>query len=448
MLYSAVIRGNPEQYKLQVLKFACTFENTVMLDSNSNIAGPIPYTGKRYNYIAAAGIADEIRAEKNCLEQLEAFIRKHEGTGQWIFGCLSYDLKNEIEDLESENPDAFGFPVLHFIVPRHTIIASEDQITLLSDQPAEQTWNEIICMAPSNPEEPVVDSMQLSYIPERDNYLNAVKELSGHIRYGNIYEVNYCHQLLAKAKQLNVPVLFQRLNAKSPNPFASYFRAGNFHLMCASPERFLAKRGQELISQPVKGTAPRGTDSGSDNNNRDRLLVSEKERAENIMIADLVRNDLSRVAAKGSVRAEELCGAYTYLRVHQLISTITCQLQSGISFSEIIRALFPMGSMTGAPKISAMKLIEKFETFRRSAFSGAVGYIAPDGDFDFNVVIRSILYNNKTGIISIAAGSAITAASNPMQEFEETFVKLAPQLEALGIRNNILTGETLDEKSA
>src|SRR5690606_8474955 len=183
------------------------------------------------------------------------------------------------------------------------------------------------------------------------------------------------------------------------------------------------KEGHKIISQPIKGTMRRGSNESEDNVLKDQLYHSEKERAENMMIVDLVRNDLARSAIPGSVKVDELFGIYTYPKVHQMVSTVSANAGSDVAFSEIIRNAFPMGSMTGAPKVSAMKLIEQFESSRRGLFSGAAGYITPNGDFDFNVVIRSILYEQKTKKISFQVGSAITYDAVPDQEYQECQLK-------------------------
>jgi para-aminobenzoate synthetase component 1 len=198
---------------------------------------------------------------------------------------------------------------------------------------------------------------------------------------------------------------------------------GEQFLLSASPERFIKKVGKKIISQPIKGTARRGANEEEDKQIKHHLFNDPKERAENIMIVDLVRNDLSRTADKGSVIVEELCGIYTFPQVHQMISTVVSELREDVHFIEAIRQCFPMGSMTGAPKVRAMKLIEKYESTKRGLFSGAVGYITPEGDFDFNVVIRSILYNARNHYLSFMVGGAITMQAEAEKEYEECMLK-------------------------
>lgn len=193
--------------------------------------------------------------------------------------------------------------------------------------------------------------------------------------------------------------------------------------MSASPERFLKRNGTHVVSQPIKGTARRAENMEEDEGLKEALRTDEKERSENIMIVDLVRNDLSHYASKGSVIVEELCKIYTFEQVHQMISTITASVALEIDSVDLIKSVFPMGSMTGAPKIAAMQLIEKLESTKRGLYSGAIGYFAPNGDFDFNVVIRSILYNAEKQFVSFSVGSAITARSVPEKEYEECLLK-------------------------
>jgi para-aminobenzoate synthetase component 1 len=280
--------------------------------------------------------------------------------------------------------------------------------------------------------------VKFAHAQSREDYLSSIKKILEHIQKGDIYELNYCHEVKFNASGIDAIQLYNQLNALSTNPFSAYFRNKGCHLLCASPERFLMKKGNELFSQPMKGTAARNKNKATDAAQKAALEVNEKEQSENVMIVDLVRNDLSKVAAAGSVKVNELFGVYTFPGAHQMISTVSCKVKEKVTYTDIIRATFPMGSMTGAPKVSAMKRIDTYETFRRGLFSGTIGYIHPCGDFDFNVVIRSILYNEHSGNLCVPAGGAITAASNPEQEYDETMVKLAPQLKALGVELNQL----------
>jgi len=243
--------------------------------------------------------------------------------------------------------------------------------------------------------------------------------------------MNYCVEFFSGNASIHPATLFQRLCEISPMPFSCYYKNDDQHLMCASPERFLARRGGKIISQPIKGTAKRGRTREEDEQMKIRLRHDAKEQSENVMIVDLVRNDLSRTAARKSVQVEELFGIYTFRQLHHMISTVISEMREGVHWTEIIRHAFPMGSMTGAPKIRAMQLIDAFESTMRGLYSGAVGYVTPDGDFDFNVVIRSILYNSDLDYLSFMVGSAITINSDAAKEYEECLLKAKAMMEVL-----------------
>ncbi|HTL81233.1 MAG TPA: anthranilate synthase component I family protein [Bacteroidia bacterium] len=262
-------------------------------------------------------------------------------------------------------------------------------------------------------------------------YLSNVNKLISHIHRGDIYEINYCIEFFAENVSIDPLNVFLRLNELTKAPHACLYKCGDAWLLCASPERFLKKTGKKIISQPIKGTRPRGKTPEEDERLKTELKNDPKEISENVMIVDLVRNDLSRIADKGSVNVDELCGIYSFESVHQMISTVSADVREDVSFEEIIRATFPMGSMTGAPKFRAMQLIDEFEDMNRGIYSGSVGVIQPNGDFDLNVVIRSIEYNSKTGYLSVKVGSAITANCDPEKEYEECLVKAQPMLRAL-----------------
>ena len=265
-----------------------------------------------------------------------------------------------------------------------------------------------------------------------EKYNQQIDKIKHHLNRGDCYELNYCIPLLLKTKISPVSIQ-KKLKNNSPAPLTAFYKYQHNWLISASPERFIKKNGDKLISQPIKGTARRNGNSLEDEKVKKELLTSEKERAENIMITDLVRNDLSKVAARNSVHVNELCGLYSFAQVFQLISTISCQLRPQVDFIQIITALFPMGSMTGAPKFRSMEIIDELEDFQRGLFSGSVGYISPEGDFDFNVVIRSIFYNEKKEEILIAAGSAITLKSNAEDEYNECLLKANAMLKVLGL---------------
>jgi para-aminobenzoate synthetase component 1 len=369
----------------------------------------------------SSGIADII--------QLPSFDEKN-----WQFGFIAYDYKNQLESLKSENEDKFHVPPCFFMKSGLVLGRKEGKWTVIDEFHGIDKEELKQCLAesdvpvlPEPDQPPVLIRARLS----REEYVRRVNEIKKKISEGEVYEVNFCQEFYAENTVIDPVLVFERLSRFSPAPFSAFCKFGDTYLISSSPERFLKKTGDYLISQPIKGTRPRGGDGSSDRKLKKELLADEKERAENVMIVDLVRNDLSRIASRGTVKVDELFGIYSFEQVHQMISTVSCSLKPGTSFAEIIRATFPMGSMTGAPKIRAMQLIEEYETTKRGLYSGALGFITPQGDFDFSVVIRSILYNADKKYLSFMVGSAITHKSDPEAEYEECLVKAKGMMKAL-----------------
>ncbi len=374
----------------------------------------------------------------------EAFLKLKEYqtyTKDWIFGYLSYDLKNAIEDLKSENFDGLHFPELYFFQPKKLFLFKGDTVEMhylnvVADEMDDDLNNICHC-------EPVLsaesDEERSNFLNEivikprisKTDYLSKVNTMLEHIYRGDIYEANFCQEFYIKNTQINPLETYRKLNSISKPPFATFIKLNDKYLLSASPERYLKKTGTKIISQPIKGTAKRSKDSVEDKRLKEQLAIDEKERSENIMIVDLVRNDLSKTAKKGTVKVVELCQVYTFPQVHQMISTISSEIEETEHPVHVLESTFPMGSMTGAPKISAMKIIETLEETKRGVYSGAVGYFTPDSNFDFNVVIRSILYNHSQQYVSFSVGSAITAKSNPLKEYEECLIKAKAMREVL-----------------
>lgn len=355
----------------------------------------------------------------SALKELEQFIMERKS---WLFGHLSYDLKNEIEALCSGRIDQVGFPDLFFFEPEVIIRLSGDEMNIEADDAAaifdqvEKTVN-----TPLPPSDSIVE---IKNRISKEQYVDYVQKLQKHIARGDCYEVNFCQEFFAEKVIIDPLFVYKKLSGASPNPFSALYRVHDKWLICASPERFLKRNGSTVISQPIKGTSRRVTDDmNEDELNKQTLYNSTKDRSENVMVVDLVRNDLAKVCREGTVHVDELFGIYSFPQVHQMISTVSGELKPQASFEEIIRATFPMGSMTGAPKKRVMELIEQYEQTRRGIFSGAVGYITPNGDFDFNVVIRSIMYNDSSKYLSFQAGSGITFYSQAEQEWEECLLK-------------------------
>ncbi|SFC31006.1 para-aminobenzoate synthetase component 1 [Flagellimonas taeanensis] len=417
--------ASPLQSKNALLEWSKNYTDVVWLDSN----------GHRGNYSSfEACLAVGKSKEFFHLEELRSYF---EHRPDWLFGYFSYDLKNQLEDLISCNGDGIGFPDLYFFQPRKIIILDGDQLQfnyLEADVPdMEKDFADIVSLMG----EDRTNNVKTSPIPikmriHKDAYFEKANRFLEHIHRGDIYEANFCQEFYAQDVQIAPLETYKKLNSISEPPFAAFMRLDERYLLCASPERYLRRQGEKVISQPIKGTAPRGRDADDDLRKREQLAQDEKERAENIMITDLVRNDLSKNAIKGSVEVEELCKVYGYKQVNQMISTITSKIYPDINPVDLIRETFPMGSMTGAPKISAMKIIEALEETKRGLYSGAVGYFDPQGNFDFNVVIRSILYNEKRRFVSYSVGSAITAKSDPEMEYQECLLKARAMRSVLG----------------
>ncbi|MDP1746819.1 MAG: anthranilate synthase component I family protein, partial [Bacteroidota bacterium] len=345
----------------------------------------------------------------------------------------------------SENADGLAFPLLHFFVPKVVIQFNSTlaTVTFDADFVSETEANEIYHLSIDRTASTSIKSEHTLLKAElkknnihskitKQEYIDSVTQLKQHIRKGDIYEVNFCQEFFATNASINTVDTYEKLNAISHAPFTAYCKFGKQFLICASPERFLQKRSNTLTAQPIKGTTKRSSIKIEDEKLKQELQNSEKERSENVMIVDLVRNDLARIAKTGTVHVDELFGIYSFKQVHHMISTIKCELKENVSFTDIIKNTFPMGSMTGAPKVSAMKLIEHFESSKRGLYSGALGYIDPEGDFDFNVVIRSILYNEENKYLSFMVGSAITDKSDAEKEYEECLLKAKAMFEVLG----------------
>lgn len=403
------------QFKHQALGWANKFDTCCFLDSHH-------YSDKHHSYecLLAAGAAEIFSPQKNILQQLKNFCNTQKG---WVFGHISYDLKNEIENLSSSNPDHIQFPGIFLFTPLIIAEVGKTSVTIscLQDEPAKifseiQSFREIA----NEWEKNILIQPRIA----KEKYIQTIQDLKKHILRGDCYEINFCQEFFAEDANIQPLEIYRQLVNISPTPFSCFYKHDEKYLLCASPERYFKKTGNKIISQPIKGTLKRNTnDETIDEALKEELLNSEKERSENVMVVDLVRNDLSKVCKEGGVYVDELFGVYSFPQVHQLISTIVGELKDDIDLSEILCATFPMGSMTGAPKRKVMQLIEKYEQTKRGIFSGAVGYINPQKDFDFNVVIRSILYNAANKYLSYLTGSAITFHSDAEKEYEECLLK-------------------------
>jgi len=376
--------------------------------------------------IMAVGVLDSLVLNTVDYKALKAFILQKK---RWLFGHISFEFQDLIS-LTSNQKDSIGFPLLHLYEPAITIHIIDDTVEITSsNKDPEIIFSEINntkkIYQPNSAKVPVPTT-------SKEAYLSIIKALKNHIQKGDCYEINFCQEFHCTADYLSPYHTYLKLAEVSPTPFSCFYKMEDKYLLCASPERFLKKSGNKLIAQPIKGTIARDLkDSDKDNQLKQALYLSEKDRSENVMIVDLMRNDLSKIAKEGTVVVKELYGIYTFPQVHQMISTIEGEIEDGLDFSDVLKATFPMGSMTGAPKKRVLELIAEYEPVKRGLYSGSVGYITPDGDFDFNVVIRSILYNANSKEISYQVGGGITFYSNPEKEYEECLVKAIGMLKAL-----------------
>ena len=407
-----------------MLNWTKQFNIFCLLDNNQyNFSDP------QFECLLAAGSVKTLQPlPGKAFEGLENFVHEQK---DWVFGHLGYDLKNEIENLSSQNFDGIQFPDIFFFIPEIILILKKDtlDIGIINGDPAVVHQN-ILSTSEDYKIKKTAATIKCRFL--KDEYLETVTQIQQHILRGDCYELNFCQEFYAENCEIDPLDIYVKLSMLSPNPFAGFYKLDDKFLLCSSPERYLKKVGNKIFSQPIKGTSKRNLQNANeDERNKKDLSVNKKEISENVMIVDLVRNDLSKVCIEGSVKVDELFGLYTFPQVHQMISTVSGTLNKDAGLASILKATFPMGSMTGAPKKSVMQLVEQYEKTKRGLFSGAIGYITPEGGlpagqagFDFNVVIRSLLYNSTKKYVSIQAGSAITFYSDAEKEYEECLLKI------------------------
>jgi para-aminobenzoate synthetase component 1 len=366
--------------------------------------------------LVAAGVKDFV--EGTDIKTADSFLKQK----QWTFGHLSYELKNSLHGFSAGKKDRLGFPQFYLFYPEVVLEIRNNELSVYASAP-DKVFAEInACSGEEISSE--IPSIDPQPILSKEEYVQKIKALQAHILRGDCYEINFCQEFFADGISIDPFACFENLMQVSPNPFSAFYRLNDKFLLCASPERFLAKKGGHVFSQPIKGTIRRDLLSiAEDEKRKQELLNSQKEQSENVMVVDLVRNDLTKICKEATVKVDELFGIYSFPQVHQMISTISGELKGDLLFSEIIQAMFPMGSMTGAPKHRVMQFIDEYEPSARGIFSGSVGYFNPAGDFDFNVVIRSIMYNSTKKYLSYQVGSGITFYSEAEKEWEECMLK-------------------------
>ena len=405
--------------KQQVLNWSAGFDTCCFLDNQE-----YPSDGDSYECLAAAGELTRLQAPAGrAFEELKTFSLN---LNDWLFGHFSFSLKSETEHANSVLPDFVGFPDLFFFVPQIVVLIRRMEIQIGVEGSNHQEIYEQILGSSSRSDNTSGDPPRIRQRITREEYIRIIHRLQEHIQRGDCYEINFCQEFFSENARVNPLALYSALNKVSPSPFSAFYSVDKRYLLCASPERYLKRKGATILSQPMKGTAARNrVNAVLDAELREELSTSEKDRSENVMVVDLVRNDLSKICEINSVRVTELFGVYSFAQVHQMISTITGKPKRGLHWSEMVAQTFPMGSMTGAPKKRVLELTEAYEKSARGLFSGAVGYVEPNQDFDFNVVIRSLLYNLPGKYLAYFAGSGITANSDPDKEYAECLIKVA-----------------------
>ena len=409
-----------------MLSWANQFNICCLLDNN-NYKSSI----NSYEYLVAVGATTSFETSQKANE-FNSFKEFVTNNNDWLFGHIAYDFKNHLFPLQSNNIDNLSFPDIFLFQPEIVITIAKSFINIesLTISPKEvfDTILSTSIVLSENNASPIHVQPRI----KKEVYIDTINKLKNHLQQGDCYEINFCQEFFAENVSISPLNVYSILNTISPTPFSTFYKLNNQYLLCASPERFVKKDGDKIISQPIKGTAKRDlTNKTRDEQLKQQLINSQKEKSENVMIVDLVRNDLSKIAARNSVQVDELFGIYSFPQVHQMISTVSATIKDEIDFADMLKASFPMGSMTGAPKYRVMQLIEEYEQTKRGIYSGSFGYITPQNDFDFNVVIRSIVYNEQTKYVSYQVGGAITHYSNAEDEYEECLLKAKAMEKAL-----------------
>lgn len=409
-----------EDLKQNLVSWSQQFETILWLDSNN-------YQQQYSSFDSALAIEEFTSIKTDYTNAFDKLKEYQTITKDYIFGYISYDVKNDVERLSSNNYDGLNFADLYFFQPQKLIFIKGKNIefhylNMVADE-IESDFNTICATKIIKTSSETVEKIKIKLRIHKDEYYSKVNTILDHIKRGDLYEANFCQEFYAENASINPVEVYKHLNDISEPPFASFLKMDHQYALCASPERYLKKQGLKIISQPIKGTAKRLISAIDDDKIATDLSRDIKERAENVMIVDLVRNDLSKTAKIATVKVEELCKVYSFKQVHQMVSTVVSEIDTTTHPIETLRSTFPMGSMTGAPKVSAMKIIEKLEESKRGLYSGTIGYFTPENDFDFNVVIRSILYNEEKKYISYSVGGAITEKSIVEKEYEECLLK-------------------------
>ena len=401
--------NNIQEFKTKMLNWVNQFNIFCLLDNNNYQFGT-----PAFDLMLAVGVKDQIILDSSIdFNALKNFSVQH---NDWLFGHFNYPSKKK---------DEFDFPPAYFFIPEIRIVQKGNSIEIFSTTTDPQEIFRAIDSTTTEINENNTSIIDTQAAISKKEYLEKIESLQQHIQLGDCYEINFCQNFYATEVNIDPVSFYHQLQKISPNPFAAFYKLNEKYCICSSPERFIRKNGSTIISQPIKGTSKRVThDKSKDEESKNYLMESTKEKSENVMIVDLVRNDFGKICSEGSVQVKELFQIYSFPNVHQMISTIEGQVSTEIHWTEIVDACFPMGSMTGAPKKKVMELIDHYENMPRGIFSGSIGYVTPEQDFDFNVVIRSLFYNKPQKYLSFKAGGGITSQSNPELEYQESLIKV------------------------
>ena len=405
---------NTEAFKNKMLNWANQFSIFCFLDNHHYQS-----SYNSFECLFAVDVENSFELSSHNFLKANTFFKN---SNDWLFGHVSFGIKNYFEKLESNHPDNIQFPELFFFQPKIVFILKDDIVTIQSvDNNCDEIFKSISQFQQAK--SLLQNKVKIKSTFTKNEYISIVEKLKKHIQQGDCYEINFCQHFFDDEAIINPLEVYNSLSSISPNPFNCFYKLTDKYLLCASPERFIKKQNNKIISQPIKGTIKRSVNKIKDEELKLALSISKKNIAENVMVVDLVRNDFSKICNSNSVVVDELCKVYSFPKVHQLVSTISGELKKEIQFMDILKATFPMGSMTGAPKKRVMELIEQYEKIERGIFSGTIGYIGPNGNFDFNVVIRSIMYNSSKKYLQYLVGGGITFNSNSLDEYDESLLK-------------------------
>lgn len=382
------------QYKNKIIWWAEQFSVFCFLDSNSHMNGRT-----KYDFLCGVDVLEWIQLDED-----------YQGNQEFLFGIIPY----------TSNTSKVG----NFFRPRYIIYAKNGRLYFNRNYPEMMALMDQINSFASIIE--TDEKINSSFMPltSSEQYHENIESIQNKIRQGDYYEINYCIGLEANEVTISPISSFIKINRNAAAPMSALYKNEASYVLSFSPERFIKKKSNRITSQPIKGTIRRDRlNLNHDLELKNKLANSQKERAENMMIADLTRHDLTHYAIPGSIHVEELCQVYSYHAVHHMISTISAELKNSHDGLRALFKAFPPASMTGAPKKIVMCEIDQIETFQRNYYSGALGYIDPEGDYDFSVVIRTLFYNQKSKKINIYVGSAITLLSDAKSEYEECLLK-------------------------